>query len=126
MMKHEFEALAKRTVTDEQYEAIEKLYMASTMTKQEFVKSIRPMLKEIPEEDHRMIVLVTTTDRCGSEKTPNGCWWHTTWAELVNVDIATRKIYIRRIPNTYELRSSIGEWSTGYECFHYYEVEEIA
>lgn len=30
MMKHEFEELAKREVTDDQFEAIEKLYMSST------------------------------------------------------------------------------------------------
>ena len=49
MMKHEFEEIAKREVTDEQFEAIEKLYMSSTLNKQDFVKSIRPMLKTIPE-----------------------------------------------------------------------------
>lgn len=41
MMKHEFEAVAKRTVTDEQYKAIEALYMESTLDKYEFVKSIK-------------------------------------------------------------------------------------
>lgn len=49
MMKHEFEELAGRTVTNDQYKAIETLYMESNMTKQEFVKSVQPMLKAIPE-----------------------------------------------------------------------------
>lgn len=49
MMKHEFEELAGRTVTNEQYKAIETLYMESNLTKPEFVKSIKQMLKSIPE-----------------------------------------------------------------------------
>lgn len=45
MMKSEFESLAGRTVTEEQYKAIETLYMSSNLEKAEFVKSMRPMLK---------------------------------------------------------------------------------
>ena len=45
MMKSEFEKLAGRAVTDEQYRAIEILYMSSNLEKSEFVKSMRPMLK---------------------------------------------------------------------------------
>ena len=45
MMKSEFESLAGRNVTDEQYKAIETLYMSSNLEKAEFVKSIRTMLK---------------------------------------------------------------------------------
>lgn len=48
MMKSEFESLAGRNVTDEQYKAIETLYMSSNLEKAEFVKSIRTMLKSIP------------------------------------------------------------------------------
>ena len=40
MMKSEFENLAGREVTDEQYRAIETLYMSSNLEKTEFVKSI--------------------------------------------------------------------------------------
>mgnify|MGYP000486019093 CR=1 FL=1 len=49
MMKSEFESLAGRNVTDEQYKAIETLYMSSNLEKAEFVKSIRTMLKSIPQ-----------------------------------------------------------------------------
>lgn len=74
MMKNEFEALAKREVTDEQFEAIEKLYMSSTLDKQDFVKSIRPMLKTIPEpEKEKNIKKMCVRDRSGFRKTPNGC-----------------------------------------------------
>ena len=51
MMKSEFESLAGRNVTDEQYKAIETLYMSSNLEKAEFVKSIRTMLKSIPQPD---------------------------------------------------------------------------
>lgn len=49
MNKQEFEAIAKREVTSEQYKAIEALYMESTMNKYDFVASIKPMLKGLPE-----------------------------------------------------------------------------
>jgi len=75
MMKHEFEAIAKREVTDEQFEAIEKLYMSSTLNKQDFVKSTRPMLKTIPEpEKEKNIKKMCVRDRSGCRKTPNGCY----------------------------------------------------
>lgn len=48
MMKSEFENLAGREVTDEQYRAIETLYMSSNLEKTEFVKSMKPILKNIP------------------------------------------------------------------------------
>ena len=47
MMKSEFENLAGRAVTNEQYRAIETLYMSSNLEKTEFVKSIRTMLKSM-------------------------------------------------------------------------------
>lgn len=50
MMKSEFEAIAKRTVTNEQYRSIETLYMCSNLDKYEFVKSIKKMLDTIAEE----------------------------------------------------------------------------
>ena len=53
MMKSEFESLAGRNVTDEQYKAIETLYMSSNLEKAEFVKSIRTMLKSIPQPEKK-------------------------------------------------------------------------
>ena len=47
MMKHEFERLAGREVTDEQYDAFETLYMNSNLNQQDFVKSIKQILKAI-------------------------------------------------------------------------------
>lgn len=45
MFKYEFEKLAGRSVTEDQYRAIEILYMSSNLEKTEFVKSIRQILK---------------------------------------------------------------------------------
>lgn len=49
MMKSEFEMLAGRKVTSEQYDVIEALYMESELDKHEFVKSMKGILKSIPE-----------------------------------------------------------------------------
>lgn len=102
-MKYEFETLAGRTVTDEQYMMIESLYMASNLDKYDFVKSIKGMLKSIPEKIERKIITVLWRDNSGYFHTPNGCWLHTIKAELIDVDIKTGKILARKIPNSYEL-----------------------
>lgn len=95
MMKHEFEELAKRKITDGQFEAIEKLYMSSTLNKQDFVKSIGSMLKSIPEpEKEKNIKKMCVRDRSGYRKTPNGCWYHIEYVEMVDVDIKTGKIIV--------------------------------
>ena len=98
MMKHEFEAIAKKEVTNEQFEAIEKLYMNSTLNKQDFVKRIRPMLKTIPEpEKEKNIKKMCVRDRSGCRKTPNGCYYHIEYVELVDVDIKTRKFIVKAL-----------------------------
>ena len=90
MMKSEFENLAGRAVTDEQYRAIEILYMSSNLEKAEFVKSMRPMLKNIPQpEKKKDIKRMVVRDRSGFRKTPNGCYYHIEYVELVDIDIKT-------------------------------------
>lgn len=105
MMKQEFEKLAGREVTVKQYKAIEKLYMESSLDKQAFVKSIRGMLKTIPEPvKEKKIIMIGVRDKSGSYLTPNGCWHYTKLAELINVNIKTGKIEVREISNSYDLR----------------------
>ena len=73
MMKSEFENLAGREVTNEQYRAIETLYMSSNLEKAEFVKSIRTMLKSIPQPERKKdIKRMVVRDRSGYRKTPTG------------------------------------------------------
>ena len=55
MMKHEFERMAGREVTTEQYDAFETLYMNSNLNQQDFVKSIKQILKAIPQPKKRKI-----------------------------------------------------------------------
>jgi len=114
MMKQEFEKIAKRTVTDEQYKAIEALYMESDLDKYEFVKSIKGMLKSIAEPKHEYkVVRVSVTDNSGCEYTPNGCYIHTIKAEVIDVDIKTGKVLLRKVPDSYQL----DYWVE----FHYYD-----
>lgn len=104
MMKQEFEKIAKVEVTNEQYAAIEKLYMESSLQKAEFIKTIKPMLKTLRKPEKKEgIVRIAVSDNSGYMVTPNGCWHHVIKAELIDIDIATGKIKVRKIPNTYEL-----------------------
>lgn len=96
MMKSEFENLAGREVTDEQYRAIETLYMSSNLEKTEFVKSMKPILKNIPQpEKKKDIKRMVVRDRSGYRKTPNGCYYHIEYVELVDIDIKTGKYIIK-------------------------------
>ena len=90
MMKNEFERIAGRTVTVEQYKAIETLYMESKLDKHDFVKSIRSMLKTIPEQTNRERILV------GVMAMPNGTWMNYE-AEIINANIKTGKIEVKRL-----------------------------
>lgn len=112
MMKHEFEALANRTVTAEQYRAIETLYMASNLDKQDFVKSIKGLLKAIPQENNRKKVIV------GVKEMPNGTWM-TYEAEIVDVSISTGKVEVKRL-------SKNRCWAETWYDIHYTKVKEVA
>ena len=112
MMKQEFEAIAKRTVTNEQYSAIEALYMASDLDKYEFVKSIKAMLNTIPEAD------TTKTAIIGVKEMPNGTWM-TYEAEIINFNIRTGKIEVKRLSNN-------RCWAETNYDYHYARVEEVA
>ena len=87
MMKSEFENLAGREVTNEQYRAIETLYMSSNLEKAEFVKSIRTMLKSIPQPERKKdIKRMVVRDRSGYRKTPNGFHEHKGQGNLTHGD----------------------------------------
>lgn len=93
MMQQEFEKIAGRKVTPEQYRAIETLYTSSTLNKQDFVKSIRIMLKSIPEVGkEKNIKRMCIRDRSGYRA--NGCWFHIEYVELVDIDIRTGKYIV--------------------------------
>lgn len=98
MMKHEFEKMAGREVTTEQYRAFETLYMSSNLNKQDFVKSMKEILKAIPQpEKEKNIKRMCVRDRSGFRMTPNGCWYHIEYVELVDIDIKTGKYIIKAL-----------------------------
>lgn len=98
MMKSEFENLAGREVTDEHYRAIETLYMSSKLKKTEFAKTMKPILKNIPQpEKKKDIKRMVVRDRNGYRKTPNGCYYHIEYVELVDIDIKTGKYIIKQL-----------------------------
>lgn len=98
MMKSEFENLAGRTVTDEQYRALEILYMNSNLDKYEFVKSMRGILKNMHQpEKVKDIKRMAVRDNSGFRKTPNGCYYHIEYVEVVDIDIKTGKYIIKSL-----------------------------
>lgn len=112
MMKHEFESIVNRTVTDEQYKAIEALYLDSNLDKFAFAKSIKGMLKSIPEQHKRTELVMACHNKLGDMLTPNHAYYLTVLVELVDVNIKTGKRTVKVIPNSFELRSGydISDW----------------
>jgi len=87
MMKYEFETITGIEVTDEMYDVIEKMYIASDMDKRDFVKMLN--LKAIAKPKEKTIVRIGVTRAfsgsiIGFE------------AELLDIDIATGKAKIKR------------------------------
>jgi len=124
MMKHEFEKLAGRTVTAEQFDAIEKLYTDSELNKYEFVKSIRAMLKSIPQQENenkKTIIMIGIKGDSGFYATSNGWRYHTKLAELIGVNIATGQIQVKIIENSYDTRCKSHEMEYIRDC----EVEFV-
>lgn len=115
MMKSEFEAIAKRTVTSEQYQHIEALYMASDLDKYEFVKSIKSLLKTIPEEKKERFLVMAVHNKYGEMLTPNHAYVMTYKVRLISVDIRTGKKFIEVIPDSFDYRTSydLTDWDYG-------------
>lgn len=111
MMKQEFEALAGYEVSAEDYNnIIEPMYMATDLSKQDFVKTINRKAFEKKHEYKKIIV--------GVKAMPNGTWMNYE-AELIDADIKTGKLKVRRI-------SENRCWAeTGYDVL-YVRVTEVA
>lgn len=102
MLKQEFEAIAGRSVTAEQYKIIEELYMACDIDKYSFIKSIKPILKTMPLPPKRQYLMIVH-NAYGDCKTPNGCYYLTVKVTIENVDIKTGKIHLRKVPNSFDM-----------------------
>lgn len=113
MLKEEFEKLAGRSVTSEQYKHIEQLYMDSTLNKYDFVKAIKPVLKSIPVTPvKRPQLIMGVHNMYGDMMTPNHAYYMTYLVELIDVNIRTGKKTVKVIPDSFDFRSScdLSDW----------------
>lgn len=95
MIQFEFEALYGHKVSNHDYHnIIEPMYMATGLSKSEFVKLLDKKAFKAPETK-KTIKKMLVRDASGCRKTPNGCYYHINYVELVDVDIATGKFIIK-------------------------------
>lgn len=95
-MKQEFERLAKIEVTEETYtKVIEPMYLATDLSKQDFIRLLNLKALEEPKVKEKNIKKMLVRDRSGYMKTPNGCYYHIEYVELVDVDIRTGKFIVK-------------------------------
>ena len=96
MMWKEFEELAGYAVSFETYNnVIEPMYMATELSKQDFVKIINRKAVELKTERKPIYKKMKVRDMMGCDMTPNGCYYHIEWVDLVDVDIKTGKFVVR-------------------------------
>lgn len=96
MMWKEFEELAGYEVSFETYDkVIEPMYMATELSKQDFVKIINRKAVELKKERKPLYKKMKVRDMTGYDRTPNGCYYHIEWVDLFDVDIKTGKFIVR-------------------------------
>lgn len=96
MMKQEFEKLAGIKVTEETYyNIIEPMYLATDLNKQDFIKTLNLKNLKAEEKKEKIIKAMGTRDHSGCRMTPNGCYYHIEYVELVDVDIKRRKFKVK-------------------------------
>lgn len=127
-MKSEFEMLAGRKVTSEQYDVIEALYMESELDKYAFVKSLKGILKSIPEIKRAKAIRRMKISINGYERTPNGCYYFIKYVEVVDVDIKTGNFVVKNLDaDDYKKLSAEGKdlnLSTWYDIHYINCVDE--
>ena len=95
MIQFEFEALYGHKVSNYDYSnIIEPMYTATGLSKSEFVELLDKKAFKAPETK-KTIKKMRVRDAAGYSKTPNGCYYHINYVELVDVDIATGKFIIK-------------------------------
>ena len=97
MMYEEFEKIAGCRVSYEDYNnIIEPMYMASNLSKQEFVKTLNlKFFKERMPKPKKIIKRMRVRNRMGEFITPNGCYYYIEYVELVDVVIKSGKYVIK-------------------------------
>lgn len=95
MMQHEFEELAGYKVDNDVYKnVIEPMYLATDISKFEFVKMLNKKAFEVKEVKEPNIKKMCVRDRSGFSKTPNRCYFYIQYVELIDVDIRTGKFIV--------------------------------
>lgn len=100
MMHSEFVKMSGLEIGYKQYtEIVEPMYMAvEDMSKREFIEFITPsvkaLIKRTAEPKEKTIKKMLVRDRSGYRKTPNECWYHIEYVELVDVDVRTGKYIV--------------------------------
>lgn len=107
MMKHEFEALAGYEVSTADYDKIiEPMYLATTLSKEEFVKVIDKKRFAIVKKETEKPVFVSNGNR-----TPNGAYVIGRWMIQIgepSVSIKTGKVTFKVRETTAEEQRKIG------------------
>lgn len=120
MMKEEFEKLAGYEVTMDNYlKIIEPMYLATDLSKHEFVKMLNPKALAAPKVKTKNIKKMRVRNRSGQSTTPNGCYYYIQYVELVDIDIRTGKFIVK--PLTDEELCKIS--SEGYDLNYNYEFD---
>ena len=97
-MKQEFETLANIEVTEEIYTTVIKpMYLATNLSKQDFIKTLNLNFFKKNTTKEIVIKSISITDNSGYRKTPNDCYYHIEYVELVDIDIATGKVLVRKL-----------------------------
>ena len=119
MMHKEFEEISGCEVSYEDYtNIIEPMYMATNMSKYEFVKTLNlKFFKDRMPKPEKNIKRMLVRNRMGESKTPNGCYYYIEFVELVEVVIKTGKYVIKPLEDEdfNKLREAGRDLDYGYE-----------
>ena len=100
MMKQEFEALAGYEVSTEDYNnIIEPMYLATDLSKQDFVKTISKKRFAVKKENRPALgyKAMGIANANGYEWTPNGCWRFVQYVAVEDIDIKTGRYVVRKL-----------------------------
>lgn len=114
MMQQEFEKLVNRGVTEEQYRAFEILYNESDLNKQEFARIVKRLLHHIPKPLKKgsfLFIGVEEVDPITGIQTTKTVkdQYLTIKAEIIDVDISTGKIRLKKVQGVYFTKDSLME-----------------
>lgn len=113
MMKIELEERLGFQITDEGFEELNNMYMASTLDKNEFAKMVKSGAKkyQIKKEEKLYKVKVGIT--------PNGCYYIVRYARLIDIDIKTGYNLIKYISNEERIEKGLDIYSYDFDLVDY-------